>query len=67
VNKNQFKSRAYKQAAATLANLDRKITSGAEAKKLKGIGDKISKKIDEYLATGTMKKLTEVLTRMFFI
>ncbi|XP_065334258.1 DNA polymerase beta-like [Cloeon dipterum] len=60
VNKNMYKSRAYKQAAATLAKLDYKVSSGEEAKKLKGIGDKISKKIDEFLATGTLRKLDNI-------
>ncbi|XP_059469441.1 DNA polymerase beta-like [Neocloeon triangulifer] len=60
VNKNTFKSHAYKQAASTLAHLDRKISSGSEAKELKGIGDKISKKIDEYLSSGTMQKLETI-------
>jgi DNA polymerase beta len=62
VTKNTYKSRAYNQAAAVLARQEKKISSGAEAKKLKGIGDKIGKKIDEYLATGTMTKLENVQT-----
>lgn len=37
-----------------------KITSGEEARKLPGIGAKIAKKIDEYLATGKLRKLEEV-------
>ncbi len=36
------------------------MQSGAEAKKLNGIGDKISKKIDEILSTGKLVKLDKI-------
>ena len=49
------------QAAGVLAKLDYRISSGEEARKLDGIGDKISKKIDEFIQTGKLNKLEKVL------
>ena len=48
------------QAAGVLAKLDYRISSGDEARKLDGIGDKISKKIDEFIHTGKLDKLEKV-------
>ena len=48
------------QAAGVLAKLDYRISSGDEARKLDGIGDKISKKIDEFISTGKLDKLEKV-------
>ena len=42
---------AYFKAANVLRQHDEVVTSGAQAQKLKGIGKKIAKKIDEILAT----------------
>ncbi|CAG9861468.1 unnamed protein product [Phyllotreta striolata] len=60
VSRNMHKFSAYKKAAATLGEHPTRIKSGDEARKLKGIGDKISKKIDEFLATGKLKKLENI-------
>ncbi|KAI1230021.1 hypothetical protein IHE44_0010405 [Lamprotornis superbus] len=38
----------------------RKIRSGAEAKKLDGVGAKIAEKIDEFLSTGKLRKLEKI-------
>lgn len=37
-----------------------RIKSGEKAQKLNGIGDKIAKKIDEFLETGKLRKLDNV-------
>ena len=37
-----------------------RIESGAEAKKLDGVGEKIAKKIDEILSTGKLAKLEKI-------
>ena len=37
-----------------------RLTSGDEAKKLPGVGDKISKKIEEILSTGKRAKLENI-------
>ncbi|KAJ8675684.1 hypothetical protein QAD02_011470 [Eretmocerus hayati] len=60
VSKNVYKYNAYRKAANTLAALDERVKSGEEAKKLPGIGDKIAKKIDEFLETGKLRKLEDI-------
>lgn len=60
VSRNVHKYNAYKKAASVLASHHKRIESGDEAKKLNGIGEKISKKIDEYLQTGKLKKLDNI-------
>ena len=51
-----YKGQAYKKAANTLKMLDYRITSGKDAKKLPGIGQKIGDKIQEILDTGGLEK-----------
>lgn len=60
VTRDIHRYNAYRKAAVVLADYPTRIKSGDEAKKLKGVGDKIAKKIDEYLATGKLKKLENV-------
>ncbi len=60
VIRNRFKSNIYRAAARSIAQHGKRITSGAEAKALEGVGEKIAKKIDEFLATGALRKLEEV-------
>lgn len=54
------KYNAYRKAAGAISKYPTKINSGAEAKKLDGVGEKISKKIDEYLSTGKLTKLEKI-------
>ena len=49
-----------------MAKLDYRISSGDEARKLDGIGDKISKKIDEFISTGKLDKLEKVYLVVLF-
>lgn len=60
VSRNIHKYNAYRKAASVLATHNKRIQSGEEAKKLKGIGDKISKKINEFLQTGKLRKLENI-------
>lgn len=60
INRNIYKHNAYRKAANVLATLPNRITSGEDAKKLNGIGEKIAKKIDEFLETGKLQKLDNV-------
>nr|CAI5829551.1 unnamed protein product [Callosobruchus analis] len=60
VSRNIHKYNAYRKAAAVLAQHPTRIKSGDEARKLKGVGEKIAKKIDEYLATGKLRKLENI-------
>ncbi|EQB78700.1 polymerase (DNA directed), beta isoform 3-like protein [Camelus ferus] len=49
-----------RKAASVIAKYPQKIKSGAEAKKLPGVGTKIAEKIDEFLATGKLRKLEKI-------
>lgn len=60
VTRDVHRYNAYRKAAVVLAEYPTRIKSGDEAKKLKGVGDKIAKKIDEFLATGKLRKLENV-------
>ena len=60
VSRNIHKYNAFRKAASVLSALPTRITSGSQAKKLNGIGEKIAKKIDEFLATGKLQKLENV-------
>jgi DNA polymerase/3'-5' exonuclease PolX len=48
---------AYMKAASVIRGLDREIESEKDVENLRGIGDKISKKIKELLDTGKINKL----------
>ncbi|XP_037115040.1 DNA polymerase beta [Syngnathus acus] len=60
VNRAIHKYNAYRKAASTIAKYPQKIKNGEEAKKLDGVGAKIAEKIDEYLQTGTLRKLEKI-------
>jgi len=60
VSRAMHKYNAYRKAAGSVSKLTNKISSGDEAKKLEGVGAKIAKKIDEYLATGKLEKLEKI-------
>lgn len=51
------------KAYSALMDHDEVITSGKQAKKIKGIGDSSAKKIDEFLETGKIEALEEVRAR----
>ena len=57
VSRNRFKHNAYRKAAGALAKLPERIKSGAEAKKLDGIGKQIGIKIDEFIQTGKFERI----------
>ncbi|CAG8582584.1 18168_t:CDS:2 [Racocetra fulgida] len=46
-----YRERAYHNAIKSISIYPKQITSGEEARKLKGIGNSISTKIDEILKT----------------
>lgn len=60
VNRAIHKYNAYRKAASVIAKYPHKIKSGTEAKKLDGVGAKIAEKIDEFLATGKLRKLERI-------
>ena len=57
VQGHRAKAKAYAKAVKALTSHNKAITNGKEARNLDGIGEKISAKIDEILATGNLKKL----------
>jgi DNA polymerase (family 10) len=64
---NRFKIIAYRKVSSVLADLTEDVTILAEKGRLReipGIGEGIAKKIEEYLATGIMKKHEEVLSQI---
>ncbi|XP_057240479.1 DNA polymerase beta isoform X2 [Malurus melanocephalus] len=60
VNRAIHKYNAYRKAASVISRYPSKIQSGAEAKKLEGVGAKIAEKIDEFLSTGKLRKLEKI-------
>ena len=54
------KKRAYLNAGLAIKECEHEITSGEEAMKLKGIGKSTFAEIDEFLKTGTSKRLEEL-------
>ena len=53
------KYKVYRVAVDSLRTLTRRVTSGADARSLPGIGQKIAKKIDEILASGNLHQLDD--------
>ncbi|CAI9723488.1 DNA polymerase beta-like [Octopus vulgaris] len=60
VTRALHKYNVYRKAAGLLAKHPTRIKSGEEAKRLNGIGDKIAKKIDEFIRTGQLEKLNKI-------
>jgi DNA polymerase/3'-5' exonuclease PolX len=58
---NQHKAEAYWLAVEKLRELDFEVTSSEDVKNIKGFGPSICAKIDEFVETGTMKRLNELL------
>ncbi|KAJ8005744.1 hypothetical protein DPEC_G00121080 [Dallia pectoralis] len=60
VSRAIHKYNAYRKAASSISKYPQKLKNGDEAKKLDGVGKEIAKKIDEFLQTGTLKKLEKI-------
>ncbi|KAI6645745.1 DNA polymerase beta-like isoform X1 [Oopsacas minuta] len=60
INRSTPKFKVYKKAMQAIAGHSTKITSGAEAKKLDGVGTKIGEKIDEFLSTGKLERVEKI-------
>ena len=56
---NQYKAEAYWLAEEKLRELDFEVTSSEDVKNIRGFGPSICAKIDEFVETGTMKRLNE--------
>ena len=57
---NQYKADAYWLAEEKLRELDFEVTSSEDVKNIRGFGPSICAKIDEFVETGTMKRLDEL-------
>jgi DNA polymerase/3'-5' exonuclease PolX len=57
---NQYKAEAYWLAEEKLRELDFEVTSSEDVKNIRGFGPSICAKIDEFVETGTMKRLNEL-------
>jgi DNA polymerase beta len=60
-SKEKFRLSALKKAVSSIRDCDFKITSGKQAMQLESIGKGIAERIDEFLATGTIKELNNEL------
>lgn len=58
---HEYRLKSFKKAIASLKKYPKNITSGSEAAELEGIGKGIASRIDEILATGTLKELEKVV------
>ena len=56
IKKDRWRAIAYDKAIKALNNFDNKIISSDQVKGIKGIGEKILKKIEEILETGKLQK-----------
>ena len=65
----QWRSLAYRKAITALERIPYEIKTKEEARKIRGVGEKISKKIEEIIETGTLKRLnnTDDRTQAFNI
>ncbi|KAL3876062.1 hypothetical protein ACJMK2_033946 [Sinanodonta woodiana] len=60
VNRQMHKYNAYRKAAGSIAKHPTRIKNGPEARTLEGVGEKIAKKIDEFIKTGKLEKLEKI-------
>lgn len=60
IDKHEYRSKNYKEAAKLLRTINHDIITAEEAITYKGIGEKISKVIEEYARTGTSERLKEL-------
>lgn len=60
----EWRGKAYEKIIPILRGYHKEIESGAEAKSIPGIGDRMAAKIDEILLTGTVAELkSEIITK----
>jgi DNA polymerase/3'-5' exonuclease PolX len=63
LEENYHKSSAYQNAADTIRKLPFEVTNGTELLKIPGIGRGITNKIDEYIVTGEIKKISKHISQ----
>jgi DNA polymerase/3'-5' exonuclease PolX len=63
IEEDYHKSSAYQNAADTIRKLPFEVTNGTELLKIPGIGRGIANKIDEYIVTGEIKKISKHISQ----
>jgi len=63
IEENYHKSSAYQNAADTIRKLPFEVTNGTELLEIPGIGRGIANKIDEYIVTGEIKKISKHISQ----
>jgi DNA polymerase/3'-5' exonuclease PolX len=63
LEENYHKSSAYQNAADIIRKLPFEVTNGTELLKIPGIGRGIANKIDEYIVTGEIKKISKHISQ----
>lgn len=61
-NTNKFRIKAMNDAIQIIKDHPVKITSGGDARQLKGIGSGMADRIDEIISTGTLQELADKVT-----
>jgi DNA polymerase/3'-5' exonuclease PolX len=63
IEEDYHKSSAYQNASETIRKLPFEVTNGTELLKIPGIGRGIANKIDEYIVTGEIKKISKHISQ----
>ncbi len=63
IEENYHKSSAYQNASETIRKLPFEVTNGTELLNIPGIGRGIANKIDEYIVTGEIKKISNHISQ----
>jgi DNA polymerase/3'-5' exonuclease PolX len=63
IEEDYHKSSAYQNASETIRKLPFEVTNGTELLEIPGIGRGIANKIDEYIVTGEIKKISKHISQ----
>jgi DNA polymerase/3'-5' exonuclease PolX len=63
IEEDYHKSSAYQNAADTIRKLPFEVTNGTELLEIPGIGRGIANKIDEYIVTGEIRKISKYISQ----
>ena len=64
IEKDKWRMMTYRRAIKAISSYPRPLTSGREARKIRGIGPRIADKIDEIIASGKLEKARELPSNM---
>jgi len=63
IEEDYHKSSSYQNAAETIRKLPFEVTNGTELLEIQGIGRGIANKIDEYIVTGEIRKISKHISQ----